>query len=62
MGMNLECMLYLQNKGLLSPEKSKMLDIGPKMYISVLKNKYRALLRRKVVRQILLNLQVKLNA
>lgn len=29
MGMNLECMLYLQKKGLLTSQKNKMLDIGP---------------------------------
>jgi SAM-dependent methyltransferase len=29
MGMNLECMLYLQQKGLLTPEKKAILDIGP---------------------------------
>ena len=29
MGMNLECMLYLQKKGYLTQKKNKLLDIGP---------------------------------
>jgi hypothetical protein len=29
MGMNIECMLYLQEKGLLTATKNKLLDIGP---------------------------------
>ncbi|MGZ0080396.1 hypothetical protein [Methylomonas sp. YC3] len=29
MGMNIECMLYLQSKNILSKDKNKVLDIGP---------------------------------
>ncbi len=29
MGMNIECMFYLQEQGYLSADRNKLLDIGP---------------------------------
>jgi hypothetical protein len=47
MGMNIECMLYLQEKGYLTAEKNKLLDIGPQNVYYCKEQQVRTFVRRQ---------------